>query len=137
MSKPTSTEPAIDVEVEAVCEYLNGIGGLAANNAKTVVALIRKLAQPPISAEPIANLLNDAAEEIARWGSYASPYIQAKHDLDGVVQRFRDAAKRRSEWNAAIEAALEICMTGIYADDALLDDALLKKTAKAIRGLKR
>ena len=39
-------------------------------------------------------MLNDAAEEIASWGSYASPYFQEKHDLDGVVQRFRDAAEK-------------------------------------------
>ena len=37
--------------------------------------------------------LNEAAQEIADWGSYASEYFQEKHDLAGTVERFRAIAR--------------------------------------------
>lgn len=35
--------------------------------------------------------IEEAADEIESWGSYASEYFQKKHDLAGVVARFRSA----------------------------------------------
>lgn len=43
-------------------------------------------------AERYRQLLLEAAQNIADWGAYASEYFQQKHDLDGCVQGYRDAA---------------------------------------------
>lgn len=41
----------------------------------------------------LRDALNDAADFVEQWGSYASPYFQGKWNLAGDVQRIRDAAK--------------------------------------------
>ena len=40
----------------------------------------------------LRKLLEEASECIADWGLYASEYFQKKHDLDGDIRRFREAA---------------------------------------------
>ena len=42
-------------------------------------------------------LLSDAAQEIEDWGAYAPEYFQEKHDLAGVVARFRAALSKPKE----------------------------------------
>ena len=42
-------------------------------------------------------LLSDAAQEIEDWGAYAPEYFQEKHDLAGVVARFRAALSQPKE----------------------------------------
>ncbi len=39
-----------------------------------------------------ADLLDDAADCIACWGSYAGEYFQTKHDLTGDIARFEKQA---------------------------------------------
>ena len=39
--------------------------------------------------ERLRGLLAEAIDEIADWGTYASPYFQEKWDLDGTLARFR------------------------------------------------
>ena len=49
--------------------------------------------------------LEEAAEDIEGWGSYASQYFQEKHDLSGTVTKYRNLDT--SALSAAIEAAEE------------------------------
>lgn len=44
--------------------------------------------------------LNESADSVESWASYASQYMQQKHDLGGCVARIMDASK------AAIDAAM-------------------------------
>lgn len=50
-----------------------------------------------------ADWMDEAADEIESWGSYASPYFQEKHDLAESVQRFRDRAAAIRALTAAIK----------------------------------
>jgi hypothetical protein len=43
--------------------------------------------------ERLRKLLDEAAGDIMDWGCYASPYFQAKHDLVGCAEKYREAAK--------------------------------------------
>jgi len=40
----------------------------------------------------LRRLLNEAADDIEHWGSYASQYFQDKWHLDDDVKKYRDAA---------------------------------------------
>lgn len=42
--------------------------------------------------ERLRALLAEAADDVADWGEYASPYFQQKYDLAGDVKKYRDAA---------------------------------------------
>ena len=43
----------------------------------------------------LRGVILDASSEISDWGSYASPYFQEKHDLDGCVEKYRSIAVPR------------------------------------------
>ena len=42
----------------------------------------------------LAELLEQAAEDIQEWGAYASAYFQEKHNLAANVAKYREAARR-------------------------------------------
>lgn len=42
--------------------------------------------------ERLRKLLVEAASDIDDWGQYAGDYFKKKHDLDGCVKQYRDAA---------------------------------------------
>lgn len=60
--------------------------------------------------------LRRASEDIAGWGSYASDYFKARHNLDGDVEAAKtalaltpaDVAERREKERRVIEAADEV-----------------------------
>ena len=41
--------------------------------------------------------LREALDDVADWGSYASPYFQAKHDLQGDIDKYKAALAERQE----------------------------------------
>lgn len=51
--------------------------------------------------------LQEAADEIANWGAYASTYFQEKHDLKGCVADFQ--SNSTSFLDAALKAERERC----------------------------
>ena len=47
-----------------------------------------------VDARAMAELLEQAAEDIQEWGAYASAYFQEKHNLAANVAKYREAARR-------------------------------------------
>ena len=43
--------------------------------------------------EEYADLMDEAAEDVAEWGSYANEYVQDKWNLEGTIQSWRDRAE--------------------------------------------
>lgn len=41
-------------------------------------------------------LLSEAADDIADWGCYASDYYQKRHDLNGNIAKYKNAAQARA-----------------------------------------
>ena len=39
-----------------------------------------------------ADLMDEAAEDVAEWGSYADEYVQNKWNLEGTIQSWQDRA---------------------------------------------
>lgn len=50
-----------------------------------------------VDAGALAELLEQAAEDIQEWGAYASAYFQEKHNLAANVAKYREAARRLLE----------------------------------------
>jgi hypothetical protein len=71
--------------------------------------LRQQLAQPAGKVgDEIAEWLEEAAEQIASWGAYASEYFQEKHDLSADVEEFRErAVKARALLSAPVVKAGE------------------------------
>lgn len=44
----------------------------------------------------LVQLLKEAASDIEDWGQYAGDYFKDKHDLDGCVKRYLDAAAKEA-----------------------------------------
>ena len=61
---------------------------------KSVVALEARI-------ETLEAALKDAAEKISEWGACASPYVQERCNLSGVIARFIAIADGKSD--AALE----------------------------------
>ncbi len=40
----------------------------------------------------VAEQLEEAAEDVADWGAYASPYFQEKHDLKADIDKYKTYA---------------------------------------------
>jgi hypothetical protein len=54
--------------------------------AKRIDALIKEQRQE------YADLMDEAAEDVAEWGSYADEYVQNKWNLEGTIQSWQDRA---------------------------------------------
>jgi hypothetical protein len=61
---------------QQICNDMKEIRILKAENAK------------------LRELVADAADDVACWGAYASPYFQEKHDLDGDIVKYKAALLR-------------------------------------------
>lgn len=61
-------------------------------------AVLERAAPEPatvaVDARAMAELLEQAAEDIQEWGAYASAYFQEKHNLAANVAKYREAARR-------------------------------------------
>lgn len=54
--------------------------------------LIEELKEKENEIEKLKDLLRDASNQIAEWGSYADKYYQEKWDLEGTLKKFRKAS---------------------------------------------
>ncbi len=66
---------------------LAGAHRLADVTPAAVLELIRQR-------DELVEALKDAREMVDDWGSYASAYLQEKHDIDGDLKKLDDAIAR-------------------------------------------
>ena len=66
-------------------------------SARTIKRLAAARAEDAARIAKLEQLLCEAADDIAGWGSYAADYFQTKHDLAGCVQRYLAAASAESD----------------------------------------
>jgi len=44
-----------------------------------------------------ADMMEEAVEDVAEWGAYASEYFQNKWDLEGTLKKWQDRAAAMKE----------------------------------------
>lgn len=81
-------------EVGAYSVQCATTGELAPSKAlvDSVDAIDAALTAQAAEIDRLRALLQEAADEVQDWGSYASEYMQTKHDLAGAVAKLRAAA---------------------------------------------
>ncbi|MCG3134244.1 MAG: hypothetical protein HMLKMBBP_01536 [Planctomycetes bacterium] len=60
-----------------------------------IESLRRELAAVKAERDKFKALVEEAADDVLDWGSYASDYFREKHDLMGCVNKYRAAAAMR------------------------------------------